>query len=482
MRTKKFLMINEDVAGKIIQLGESSGASFVEVRLEEDEEESARLKNGEVDAIGYSNASGAGIRVVYGGALGFSSTNDLSDSKLRDALGSALSMAKAASKSVKKPISFARGGKSNAKWSSAFKEDPFSIPLEEKVSLLLDLEKSLPKIEASFPARIFAIGFNRKNKIIQNSYGEGVSGKVLTAEGFIFLTAYSPQKGTAQKYDQLGAAEGWEAVKEWDLSSRLSNMAKALSENLMRGVEPSTGIKDVVLGSEVTGIVVHESAGHPAEADRIMGREAAQAGESYLKIDSIGYNVGSKKVTVIDDPTIPKSYGFYLYDDEGIAAKPRYLIKDGKINEFLHNRETAAALGISSNGASRASSFDREPMVRMANTYFAPGDQEFEELIEDIKEGIYIKSFMEWNIDDKRWNERYVGLEAFSIVNGKIQEPVRGPVLEITTEKLYSSVDAVSKNLSFNAATCGKGEPQQGVPVWTGGPEIRLRSVRISKR
>jgi TldD protein len=233
------------------------------------------------------------------------------------------------------------------------------------------------------------------------------------------------------------------------------------------------------LGPEVVGIICHESCGHPQEADRILGREAAQAGESYLEPDMIGTKIGSEYVTIVDDPTLPKSFGYYLYDDEGVEARERMLVDKGKVANFLQNRETAAELGVKSNGAARAVAYSREPMIRMANTYMKPGSYDREELFDDIKSGVYIKTFMEWNIDDRRFNQRYVGLEAYLIRNGEIDKPVRNPVLEVTTPSLYGSVDAVSNTVDFQAATCGKGDPQQGASVWTGGPEIRLRGLRL---
>jgi len=149
------------------------------------------------------------------------------------------------------------------------------------------------------------------------------------------------------------------------------------------------------------------------------------------------------------------------------------------INEFLHNRETAAKLGTKSNASSRSINYDREAIVRMANTFVLPGKMSEEELIEDVKDGIYMKSFTEWNIDDKRFNQRYVGREAYLIENGELKHPVARPVIETTTQKFWTAVDAVSKNVEFDAATCGKGDPGQGVPVYTGGPCIRLRGVYV---
>jgi TldD protein len=225
--------------------------------------------------------------------------------------------------------------------------------------------------------------------------------------------------------------------------------------------------------------MVHESCGHPSEADRILGREAAQAGKSFIKPNMIGERIGNRYATVIDDPTIPNSYGFYLYDDEGVSARPRYLYREGIINEFLHNRWTAKIFNVDSNAAARAMHYGSEPIIRMANTYLKPGDYRFEELLEDIKLGVYIKSYMEWNIDDERWSQRYVGLEAYLIENGELTKLVRNPVLELTTKAFYSSIDAVGRDLRFYAGTCGKGEPMQGVPVWFGGPDVRLSKIKL---
>jgi TldD protein len=115
----------------------------------------------------------------------------------------------------------------------------------------------------------------------------------------------------------------------------------------------------------------------------------------------------------------------------------------------------------------------------MANTFVLPGELTEEELIEDVKDGVYMKSFTEWNIDDKRFNQRYVGREAYQIENGELTDPVARPVIETTTLKFWTAVDAVSKKVEFDAATCGKGDPSQGVPVYTGGPCLILRRVFV---
>ncbi|HDN50734.1 MAG TPA: TldD/PmbA family protein, partial [Thermoplasmatales archaeon] len=183
-------------------------------------------------------------------------------------------------------------------------------------------------------------------------------------------------------------------------------------------------------------------------------------------------------VTVVDNPALPNTYGYYRYDDEGVKARERVLIKNGIVNEFLHNRETAYEMHCNSNASARAT-YGKEPIVRMANTYFAPGDHSLEELIEDVKEGVYMVTFMEWNIDDRRVNQKYVGEEAYLIKNGEIGGIATHPAIEISTFDFYRKVDAAGKELSFYPATCGKGDPMQGIEVSTGGVDLRLRDMVI---
>ncbi len=293
---------------------------------------------------------------------------------------------------------------------------------------------------------------------------------------FHILTIRENNK-SSQRMLEHGGSGGYEIVKSWDLIKKLPEEAKNLRNVLKKGTKTKKGEQDLVVSPEITGIMVHESAGHPTEADRIFGREAAQAGESFIERDSIGKIIGSKSVTIVDDPTIENSSGFYLYDDEGVKARRKYLYKNGIITEFLHNRETAAYMKLKSNGSSRASSYDREPIVRMSNTFVIPTKTQEQELIEEVKKGVYLKSYTEWNIDDIRMNQRYVGAEAYEIKNGKIARPIIHPVLEITTPKLWSSVSLVANNLQFNAGNCGKGEPMASLPVWFGGPSMLIKKV-----
>jgi len=471
----------EDLIQRTVEAASAKGVQYAEARLHIDSGSGVTLTNGKPEPVQLAKAKGIAVRVLVDGALGFASTNDLSRESLDETVEIAYRTAKASKRLVTNPIRLSKEKTEQANWETKARKPLLDVTIEKKLAVLEEIEKNLSPsvVKVDLPSRTLVLMDDITDRYFADTEGSKIHG-VASRIGLLFVfTASEPGKGIIQRIGQKGETGGWERLEEWDLPKYVAEEAKILGKILREAKQAPGGELDLVLGSEVTGIACHESCGHPQEADRILGREAAQAGESYLKPDMIGHRIGTEVVTVVDDPTVPNSYGFYEYDEEGVRASRRTLIKNGVIAGFLQNRETAAELGVSSNGAARAVSYDREPIIRMANTFMLPGEYEEEELIEDVSKGVFIKTFMEWNIDDRRYNQRYVGLEAYLIENGQITSAVRNPILEITTPGFYGSVDAVGKTVEYEAATCGKGEPEQGAPVWHGGPPIRLRKVRL---
>jgi TldD protein len=461
----------QDFADFSVKELEKLGCSYAEARLEDIKGSAFIMKNGNIEISGFDKSIGLGLRYTINNTLGFVAINDLNKSRILNLIKRSVNLTRNSSK-IRQKINFSeeKTVKANYKVKQKIKLD--SLSAEEKIKFLLDLDKDVNKKYF----RYFSLNGGITKKYYTNTEGTKINSEIPGVSLYYFITVLMKNK-SMQRYCPYGSTGGWEVVKKWDLKQKLINEIKALENVIKNGVKPPKGKIDIVVGPEVTGIASHESVGHPYEADRILGREAAQAGESFIKQNMIDYQIGSEVVNLVDDPTLPGSNGFYLYDDEGVKARRKTLIKNGKINEFLHNRETAFEMGIKSNGASRAAEYNKEAIVRMSNTFVLPGDYKEEELFEDIKLGIYMKNFMEWNIDDKRFQQKYTGAEAYLIKNGKITKPVINPVLEITTPALWKSVDAISKKLEFTAGSCGKGEPMQGIPVWFGGPQMRLKNI-----
>ena len=471
--------MEEDIVDYTLEYARSKNVEYAEVRAQDQIRERLLLRSGILEAYASAVDSGFCLRVIANGGIGFASTNKWTKEEAKKIADLAFKYARAASRKYK--IKFVEENGVETKWVVDQKEKIKNVSPEEKISKFVEINDSLTSCGVNIAATISTCSTDLTSKYYVNSECSRISSFVPNVAAYVFITV-AEQGKTEQAYEQFGYSGGWEAFKGWNVTEKMIHNAKILKEIITKGKAVKPGTMDLVCGPEVTGIAAHESCGHPMEADRILGREMSQAGRSFIFKGGpywIGTKIGSDIVTVVDDPTIEHSYGFYAYDDEGVKARRRHLYKNGIINEFLQNRESAAKLGTKSNGSSRSVNYDREAIVRMANTFVLPGKMSEEEILEDVKNGVYMKSFTEWNIDDKRFNQRYVGREAYIIENGELKYPVARPVIETTTEKFWTAVDAVSKNIEFDAATCGKGDPMQGVPVYTGGPSIRLREVYV---
>lgn len=460
----------EDLADFSLKYLRDKGAKYAEVRLEESSSNDFVLKNGNLEVASFSEITGLGIRFTVNDTLGFLNINLLEKEKIKAIIEKAIRVTKNSSK-IGEKTKFSEEKAYTAKYAIKRKlnENP-----DDKLKKIFEIDKIIKNVDNRF----ISVDDTLTKKYYINSDGSKIISEIPRTTLFYFLTLLHNKK-SIQRHFMHGSVAGYECMKDWNIHENLAKEVKALTDNLKNGITIKPGTMDLITAPEVTGIAVHESCGHPLEADRILGREGAQAGESFVKRDMVGEKIGSDFVNIYDDPTMEGSYGYYLYDDEGVKARKKYLQKKGVITEFLQNRQTAFEFNLKSNGSARASAFDREPLIRMSNTLVEPGNFSETEIFEDVKKGLYLKSFMEWNIDDKRWQQKYVGSEAYLIENGKITKPVIAPVLEITTPALWGSVDALSKKMEYFAGPCGKGEPMSPIAVYMGGPHMRLRNVFI---
>ncbi|MFX0117001.1 MAG: TldD/PmbA family protein [Candidatus Hodarchaeota archaeon] len=472
-----------DACDLVIQAALEKGAHFVEARFVQECTNQFVLKNGNPEIGAFVRSSGLGLRLITDGAAGFASLNVLTKKNIDEAVHAAIKIARSSKKLRHTTLELSEEPAYEVSYEAQAKEKPVDKHPEDKVRLLGEIDNSLAS--GQLPFRICVLWDNDETKYYVNSEGSRIESHIPQVLFFGLVTAVAGGE-MEQSYIQKGASGGYEWIERWDLINYLTKEAETLAKIASEAKSPPTGIIDFVVGPNVAGIIAHENCGHPSEADRILGREAAQAGESYLTAEFLGKKIGSDFVTIIDDPTIEGSYGYYLYDDEGVKARPRSLIENGVFKEMLHNRESASIFDTQSSAASRAAGFNREPIPRMANTYIAPGELAWDEIIEDIKLGIYMVNFTEWNIDDRRFQSKYVGKECYLIRNGEItSDLVKRPALETTTTDLFASIDGATKgelkgDKNFDAALCGKGDPAQGIPVWTGGPlGTRIRNIRI---
>ncbi len=446
----------------------SGKSEFADVRYMSTEGKSYSYRNGQFDGQEQSLNSGYAVRCVNNSiAMAFFNDSDMSsiNNKLENLVQNSM-------KKGKNKIDITGGIKTS--WTELGSKKVVDTPDKYKIEFIKNMDSIMQENGANI--RFTSLGDMTVSETYANSSGTNITGD-FSRLYFVYMAGINDSGSFEESSEEYGSTSGYEYLDSLNFQELIGNDIKNLKASLKAG-RLTPGTYDLVVGPSISGIVAHESGGHPMEYDRIIGREAALAGGSFIEAGR-KQRIGSENVSLIDDPSIKGSFGYYAYDDEGVKSGKRYLYKKGYTDSYILNRESAAIAGMKVNGGGRSSDWDMEPLARMSTTYIEPGEQSPEELIEGVKHGIYMKNFTEWNIDDTRFYEKYVGKEAYLIDNGKITDIIRRPVLETTTVNFYSSVDASGNDLAFHAGICGKGDPEQGVPVWMGGPHLRLRNMHM---
>ena len=275
---------------------------------------------------------------------------------------------------------------------------------------------------------------------------------------------------------------GWEIIEAAQLRENAQRTGEE-AHALLSAPQCPSGIMDVVLGASQVSLQIHESCGHAAELDRIMGWEANFSGTSFLSPGALGtLRYGSPLVTIQIDNTLPRGLATAGYDDEGTRSVTSDVIRDGLLEGFETSRDTARAIGRESNACVRAQSWMHVPMIRMCNLNLLPGDTPFEELFNGIAQGVYMEANRSWSIDDRRLNFQFGCQIGWEIRNGKRGRLLKNPTYAGVTPQFWNSCDAIGDRDSWFAwgtPNCGKGEPIQIGRTTQAAAPARFRNVAV---
>ena len=245
------------------------------------------------------------------------------------------------------------------------------------------------------------------------------------------------------------------------------------SLEMLKAVLPPAGRKTIILDSQMTGLIAHESFGHGLEADQIL------RDRSYLK-QHLNKQVASEICSIYDTPSIEKKLGSYFFDDEGIKAGHNILVEDGILKNFIYDRRTASELNATPQGNGRRESFAHPVNVRMSNTYFGSGDYELEEMISEIKEGVMLVHGFFGMEDPLGGGMQCTSKKGYLIENGEKTKILKAIALSGDVLEMLKNIDAVSKDaLKLDGGTCGKGTEDM-VPVTSGGSYVRAKNTLVS--
>jgi TldD protein len=459
---------------------------YADIRVVETRVESIGTRNGTVESLMNSQSRGFGIRVLWQGAWGFAANSELTKASIEKTIKKALEVARASASIPGGKLELASAAVvKNGRYQTSYEINPFEISLPTKIRLLLAADKKMRLVKKIMTAQAFYRAF-QVEKIFASTEGSFIRQEILETGAGIEALATDGQEVQNRSYPNsfrgLFQTRGWELVKEIDLLGNASRVAEE-AVDLLSARQCPAGEFDLILDGPQLALQIHESCGHPAELDRVLGFEASYAGTSFMTLAGLGrLKYGSSLVNIAADSTAPWGLGTFGWDDEGVPAQKSYLVKEGLHVGYLTSRETAPIIGQASNSTMRADGWANMPIIRMTNINLEPGEWSFDQLIGETKKGIYMSTNKAWSIDDQRINFQFGCEAAWEIKNGRLGRMFKNPSYTGITPKFWGSCDAICNQSHWQiwgTPNCGKGEPSQTAHVSHGCSPARFRKVKI---
>ncbi|TMC57777.1 MAG: TldD/PmbA family protein [Chloroflexi bacterium] len=472
--------------GRLVDLVHAAGtrgATYADARSVERENEAITVRDGGVEAVTRGSDRGVGFRVIYRGAWGFAATDRTGESAMRDLVDEAFRRAEASASTRTKPVALAPIEPQKGEYRTKLGRDPFAVPAKERIALLLEADAAL--VGPNAKSRRASVAAYRTRKRLVTSDGTDVSQEIVESGAGVAVTAAKGGAKPAQRYDsRLTRQAGWEFIEELDLAARAKRYrddAEATLDAPLATERPTT----LVFAPEFLALLVHESCGHPTEADRVLEYEVAFAGTTFMWPQDRGsLRYGSEHVSMTADATVPGGMGTFGWDDDGVPAMKTKLIDKGTFVGYLTSRETAAGLGLPvAIGSARAEGWQHFPIVRMVNVSLDPGTQSYAQLLSGVKDGLLLEAPASYSLDDKRQNFHFSTQAARVIRNGALEGYVRGVAFQSLTPAFWGRCGGVANDWELHGfLSCAKGEPLQLMRVGHGAAHARFRDVPIEVR
>jgi TldD protein len=484
-----------------------AGASYCDVRIGRYLNQYITTRDLNVENVANTESAGVGVRVICNGAYGFAATNDMSPDAVANAARQAVAIAKANARLQSEPVQLAPvKGVGEVAWATPFKKDWRAVPIKEKAELLIAANKAGMDGGASFMQSImFQVNQQKYFASTDGSYidqdvhriwvpfyataVDSASGKFRSRQGLSAPVGMGYEYLDARPEDKIKAAGGVATL--YKQSYDVIEDARAAGRDAKRKITAKSvtpGKYDLVLSPEHLWLTIHESVGHPTELDRVLGYEANYAGTSFATIDkweSKTFKYGSPNVNIVADKTTPGSLGCVGFDDEGVKGKRWDIIRDGILVNYQATRDQAHIIGEKeSQGCSYADSWSSVQFQRMPNVSLEAGKKKMtpDEMVKDVKKGIYIVGDGSFSIDQQRYNFQFGGQLFYEINNGKIGAMLEDVAYQSNTQEFWNACSAVcdDRDWRMNGSFFdGKGQPPQISIVSHGAATARFNGINV---
>ena len=481
-----------ELTDRALNLAQVQGATYADIRIVPRETQEITVKNGVVQELSLDSTQGFGVRVIADGAWGFASSHLLTPAEVDRGTALAVTIGKASALAKIQDVNLGPPEVHVDTYHTPVEIDPFTVPLNDKVSLLLEADKEARAVKGVMVAES-SLTFIRESKTFASTEGSYIEQEII--ESGLGLVAIAVSEGEMQQrsypnsFGRHQGTAGYEFIQQWDLVGNARRMGEEVVALLSAPQCPS-GVTTIILDGPQLALQIHESCGHPIELDRVFGTEAAFAGTSFLTPEKYGVlRYGSDIVNLTADAVTPSGLGTFGYDDEGVPAQRTDIVRNGIFVGYLTSRETASQLRhihrdapFRSNGSMRADGWNRIPIIRMTNISLQPDEWTLDDLIADTDEGLYMLTNRSWSIDDKRLNFQFGTELAYEIKKGRLGRMVKNATYTGITPQFWGHCDAICNSDHWHVwgtPNCGKGQPGQVAHTGHGAAPARFRNVQV---
>ena len=461
-----------------------SDAAFWSLRYVDERVRRVSVRQDVAEPAALSRDCGAMLTVYDRGGLGYAATADLSVTGLQSALDRATAWARATARhsvlSAQPELAHASGHRV-----SPGAGEP--LPAISELLELVAAESAAARIDSRIVDWQASIEVCEADHLLLTNGGGEVHQQYRFLLPDASVTAHADGETQSRSLSGRGFCRqgGRKVIDDAGFAGAGRRLAE---EALMLVAAPNcpTGVRDVLLMPDQMMLQIHESIGHPLELDRILGDERNYAGTSFVTMDMFGtYRYGSELLNVSFDPTRDEEYASYLFDDEGAAAAKTLLIERGMLVRPLGGSLSAQRAGLPGVANTRACSWNRPPIDRMANLNVEPSvvpGNSLDDMIAGIDRGILMKTNLSWSIDDSR-NKFQFGCEWGQLIdNGKLTTVVKNPNYRGVSATFWRSLARVGNADTFEmlgTPSCGKGEPNQAIRVGHASPACVFAQVDV---
>lgn len=440
----------------------SLGSDHCSIRVQEVWETSLLMKERRIHDFVSGGKHGASMVVLAGGAFGLAS---VSLGRLDELPKRAYKSAVMSQKLRKERIGLADVKSLRRTMRIKAKK---TMDVKETMSLVAEMEKSAT--EAGADSVEVLCKQTLRNQLLITSEGTMIE-TVLPYTRFDIQVDIT-KDGRGSYDERVGHVGGMEIADEYDLVEIAAKTTK-IAKEIAKAKESASGKFPVVISGWLPSVLAHESLGHMAEADSVMSGSKLRG--------KIGKKIASEQVTIIDDGTQREGFGFYPIDDEGVEGQKTVIVEKGILKSYMHSRSTAHHFSVRPTGNARALYAEDLPIVRMTNTFFEKGNYSFDELLELMKSGLFLRGVRGGGSANSKTGEFTFGvMEAFRVIKGEINSRVRSGSITGNILDALKKVKAVGDKYSDSRkdiGMCGKGT--QRMPVGTGNPSLFIGDVLI---